>query len=259
MEMMKQINTNYIYLLHEREFIRTSEDIYKVGMTRQPNLERFNNYPKGSILLFQMECIDCKFIESIVLQVFKDRFDKCCFYGNEYFKGNKKDMMNIIYLIITYENELRECTTDRRSNYIDSILNKHNIMDKVTTTLTNQRKPSPFLSSATNRGTPNTKPINDNRHLMANKHANTNPYKCSDLPPSSLVPEPDSEISNINKLIEENRELMKLLTYAMKSNQEAINNMLETVTKINAVPVITKMLETFTKINAAPVINNIYN
>lgn len=257
--MMKQINTNYIYLLHEREHIRLSEDVYKVGMTRQPNLNRFNNYPKGSILLFQIECLDCRFVESIVIQVFKNKFYNCFFYGNEYFQGNKKDMMNIIYLIITYENELRECTTDRRSNYIDSILNKHNIMDKVTTTLTNQRKPSPFLSSATNRGTPNTKPINDNRHLMANKHANTNPYKCSDLPPSSLVPEPDSEISNINKLIEENRELMKLLTYAMKSNQEAINNMLETVTKINAVPVITKMLETFTKINATPVINNIYN
>ena len=57
---MNQITTNYIYLLHEREHIRTSENVYKVGMTRQSNLDRFNNYPKGSILLFQMECIDCK-------------------------------------------------------------------------------------------------------------------------------------------------------------------------------------------------------
>lgn len=87
---MNQITTNYIYLLHEREHIRTSEDVYKVGMTRQSNLDRFNNYPKGSILLFQMECIDCKFVESIVLQVFKDKFYKCSFYGNEYFKGDKK-------------------------------------------------------------------------------------------------------------------------------------------------------------------------
>jgi len=44
MEIMKQSITNYIYLIHEREFIRTSEDIYKVGMSRQPNLDRFNNY-----------------------------------------------------------------------------------------------------------------------------------------------------------------------------------------------------------------------
>ena len=97
MNIMKQINTNYIYLLHEREHIRLSEDVYKVGMSRQPNLARFNNYPRGSILLFQMVCNDCKFVESIVLQVFNNRFDKCCFYGNEYFKGNKKDMMKILY------------------------------------------------------------------------------------------------------------------------------------------------------------------
>ena len=118
---MNQITTNYIYLLHEREHIRTSENVYKVGMTRQSNLNRFNNYPKGSILLFQMECIDCNFIESIVLQIFKDRFYKCSFYGNEYFRGNKKSMIDIIHLIITYESQIRECTT-HRSKYIEDIL-----------------------------------------------------------------------------------------------------------------------------------------
>ena len=134
---MDNIITNYIYLLHEREHIRLSENVYKVGMTRQPNLERFNNYPKGSILLFQMECINCKFIESIVLQAFKDRFEKCCFYGNEYFRGNKKDMMEIIYLIIANEDKIRECTRDR-SNYIESILKEHIIVDKETTDETSE-------------------------------------------------------------------------------------------------------------------------
>lgn len=127
MEMMKQINTNYIYLLHEREFIRTSEDVYKVGMSRQPNLERFHNYPKGSILLFQMECIDCKFVESIVLEVFKDKFYKCFFYGNEYFKGDKKSMIDIIHLIITYESQIRERTT-HRNKFIEDILKERENM-----------------------------------------------------------------------------------------------------------------------------------
>lgn len=137
MNIMKQINTNYIYLLHEREHIRLSEDVYKVGMSRQPNLARFNNYPRGSILLFQMVCNDCKFVESIVLQVFNNRFDKCCFYGNEYFKGNKKDMMKILYLIIANEDKIRECTRDR-SNYIESILKEHIIADKETTDETSE-------------------------------------------------------------------------------------------------------------------------
>lgn len=127
MEMMKQINTNYIYLLHEREHIRLSEDVYKVGMTRQPNLNRFHNYPKGSILLFQIECIDCKFIESIVLQVFNRKFYNCFFYGNEYFKGDKKCMIDIIHLIISYESQIRERTTDRRK-FIEDILKERENM-----------------------------------------------------------------------------------------------------------------------------------
>jgi hypothetical protein len=131
MEMMKQINTNYIYLLHEREHIRLSEDVYKVGMTRQPNLERFHNYPKGSILLFQMECNDCKFVESIVLQVFKNKFYNCFFYGNEYFKGEKKSMIDIIHLIITYEGQIRERTTDRNKFIEDILKERENMTIKI--------------------------------------------------------------------------------------------------------------------------------
>jgi hypothetical protein len=131
MEMMKQINTNYIYLLHEREHIRLSEDVYKVGMTRQSNLNRFNNYPKGSILLFQIECTDCKFVESIVLQVFKNKFYNCFFYGNEYFKGDKKSMIDIIHLIITYESQIRERTTDRRKFIEDILKERENMTIKI--------------------------------------------------------------------------------------------------------------------------------
>ena len=163
---MDNIITNYIYLLHEREHIRLSENVYKVGMTRQPNLERFNNYPKGSILLFQMECINCKFIESIVLQAFKDRFEKCCFYGNEYFRGNKKDMMEIIYLIIANEDKIRECTRDR-SNYIESILKEHNIVDKETTDET---------SETTIENTETT--IENTETTIENKDNNQKQYHC---------------------------------------------------------------------------------
>ena len=54
---------NYIYLLQEREFIKTNEKIYKVGKTKQKNLSRFYQYPKGSILLLQMMCDDCSYFE----------------------------------------------------------------------------------------------------------------------------------------------------------------------------------------------------
>jgi hypothetical protein len=35
-----------IYLLQEREFIKTKENILKVGMTTKLNHKRFNQYPK---------------------------------------------------------------------------------------------------------------------------------------------------------------------------------------------------------------------
>ena len=292
MAIMKEIITNYIYLLHEREHIRTFENVYKVGMSRQPNLARFNNYPRGSILLFQMVCNDCKFVESIVLQVFNNRFNKCSFYGNEYFQGDNICMMKILYLIIANENKIQQCALDRRSNYIESILKKHNIMDKVTTPVTNDDdndydndhdndddndddstpkndfglNTSDILNTTkrtynvSNNATGITPSYNKDqlckycgvgysyssglsRHMKECKSR----VEVGDNNTSSTATVENVNITDmisiIHKLIEENRELMKLLAYAMKSNQEVINN----------------VLETFTKINATPVINNIYN
>lgn len=62
---------NYIYLLQEREFIKTKENIYKVGMTKKENYTRFNQYPNGSILLFQMICNNCNYIENQIIINFK--------------------------------------------------------------------------------------------------------------------------------------------------------------------------------------------
>lgn len=156
-----------------------------------------------------MECIDCKFVESIVLQIFKDRFYKCCFYGNEYFRGNKKNMIDIIYIIITNENEIQQCTT-HRSKYIEDILKDNSIIRNMNDI---QQQ---FLSSLLQSGTPgniqpNTKFCckkcdfytnkisNYNEHLLTKKHkitAITIPAKCPNLAPPAV---PDPEPSNTEK------------------------------------------------------------
>jgi hypothetical protein len=97
--------TQYIYLLIEREFIKTKENIYKVGMTKKENHERFKQYPKGSVLLFQMICCDCKRIESKVINLLKQNFKQRKDIGNEYFEGEYKNMIDIIYSSIKNENE----------------------------------------------------------------------------------------------------------------------------------------------------------
>ena len=54
-------NNEFIYLIKEREFIKTKEKIYKIGKTKQENLQRIKSYPNGSILLLlQMIVIKMK-------------------------------------------------------------------------------------------------------------------------------------------------------------------------------------------------------
>jgi hypothetical protein len=100
------MTSQYIYLLQEREFIKTKEDIYKVGRTEKQNLERFNQYPKGSNLLFHMICNDNKNIEKQVISLFKKKFELRKDIGNEYFEGEYKNMIDIIYSTINEEKDI---------------------------------------------------------------------------------------------------------------------------------------------------------
>ena len=100
--------SQYIYLLQEREFIKTKEHVYKVGMTEKENHKRFNQYPKGSVLLFQIICNNCKNMEKLVLKKFKETFEQRKDIGNEYFEGEYKSMIDIIYLTIKDELNIHE-------------------------------------------------------------------------------------------------------------------------------------------------------
>ena len=89
--------TNYIYLLQEREFIKTKENVYKIGMTKKENCKRFNQYPKGSILLFQIICNNCKKMETQIIELFKEKFNQRRDIGSEYFEGSYKNMIELIF------------------------------------------------------------------------------------------------------------------------------------------------------------------
>jgi hypothetical protein len=56
---MDIITPQYIYLLHTREFINCKMHVYKIGRTKQANLERFLTYPKGSVILLHTICHNC--------------------------------------------------------------------------------------------------------------------------------------------------------------------------------------------------------
>jgi len=98
--MSEIIITEYVYLLQLREFVNNGKNIYKVGRTKKENHKRFNQYPPGSVLLFQMICNNCKNIENQIIKLFKENFKHIKDYGNEYFEGDYKSMIDAIYLTI---------------------------------------------------------------------------------------------------------------------------------------------------------------
>jgi hypothetical protein len=85
---------NYIYLLQEREFVNSKESIYKIGKTKRENLTRFHQYPKNSLLLLQLQCLDnCDNIEKKIIESFKSKYKQRTDIGREYFEGNYQLMM----------------------------------------------------------------------------------------------------------------------------------------------------------------------
>ena len=80
--------TEYIYLIQEREFIKTNEPIYKIGKTKQENLKRICTYPNGSRLIIQTICSDCDKAETDLIRLFKSKYLLQKDIGNEYFRGD---------------------------------------------------------------------------------------------------------------------------------------------------------------------------
>lgn len=107
--------SEYIYLLQEREFIKTNEPIFKIGKTKQLNNKRFCKYPNGSILLFQMICNNCDILEKQIIELFKEKYIIKKDLGHEYFEGCYVSMIENIYMMIKDENNIKE-----------QIYNKHN-------------------------------------------------------------------------------------------------------------------------------------
>jgi len=91
---------SYIYLLIEREFIKTNENIFKIGRSNQNNDKRIKQYPTDSKLIIQTICSDCKFSEAEIISLFKIKYIHRNDIGNEYFEGDIFEMRRDINKII---------------------------------------------------------------------------------------------------------------------------------------------------------------
>ena len=98
MKMSDVLTPGYIYVLVEREFVRSGEPIVKVGRTRDV-VRRLAQYPKGSKLLFSMYCDSLVATETEVLLLLDKAFNRRADIGRESFEG---DIKSIISLVSSY-------------------------------------------------------------------------------------------------------------------------------------------------------------
>ena len=100
----------YIYLLHEREFIKTNENIYKLGKTKQEHNNFLKKCPKGSKLLIQIKCDNCDITRNNLIKYFNNKYTNRRDIGNEYFEGDMDDMKDTIcqHVISEYKNKKNE-------------------------------------------------------------------------------------------------------------------------------------------------------
>ena len=86
---------NFIYMLMEREFIKSGESVFKIGFTARDIFARGNGYPKGSKIYCCMPVANNP--ENNLIREFKKQFKHRPDIGNEYFEGKFRDMVICLY------------------------------------------------------------------------------------------------------------------------------------------------------------------
>jgi hypothetical protein len=104
-----------IYLIKEREFKKSNEDIYKLGRSFNLNM-RIKDYPKRSSLFLIIFCKDCENIEKQLIILLTNKFKIRSDYGAEYFEGDIDKMINEIQNFMKHKYcifcKVKDCNTD---------------------------------------------------------------------------------------------------------------------------------------------------
>ena len=100
----------YIYLLVEREFVRSGEPVVKVGRTSDV-IRRMSEYPKGSKLLFCIYCDSQIETEAEILRLLDASFKRRSDIGRESFEGDLNSMVSLVggYSLIKFNRGRPAC------------------------------------------------------------------------------------------------------------------------------------------------------
>ena len=92
---MKDIKTdryNCIYLIYLSTIGQAGKSVYKFGRTYDP-LNRFNQYPKNSTLIYLVRVKDCFYVEDQIYKLFLTYYTQKTEYGREYFETSDVKQM----------------------------------------------------------------------------------------------------------------------------------------------------------------------
>jgi hypothetical protein len=115
-----------IYLIQPKELIGTNR--YKIGCSKKDDNSRLKTgYKKGSDIIQIFETNIPNKIENIIINIFKIKFNIIA--GNEYFEGNRDDIINTFINIynLFIKNNLN---TDNNSNYNTNLIKVSDYMIK---------------------------------------------------------------------------------------------------------------------------------
>lgn len=97
-EQQNNNNSGYIYLIIEREFINSNQEIYRLGKTKKTIQALSASYPLSSRICIYILCNDYNNIEKELYKLFKQNYKQRLDIGYNYFEGNsskmKDDIMN---------------------------------------------------------------------------------------------------------------------------------------------------------------------
>lgn len=99
-ELNVEKRNDFVYVIKEREFIKTKENIYKIGRTKHGPRQRVSQYPKNSIVFNIIKVPDSKKYEDEIKKIFKKKFIQRKDIGTEYFEANIANIRKEIYKIV---------------------------------------------------------------------------------------------------------------------------------------------------------------
>lgn len=95
------MSAGHIYILSEREFINSGQNVYKIGMTENI-VKRMRKLRKGKQLLLAIYTNNVRCVENYIFDKFAADFRARPDYGHGYFQGDVKAMMKALcHYVIT--------------------------------------------------------------------------------------------------------------------------------------------------------------